>query len=212
MAKKISANKIVELTKLTQKNPVTLKYALEDEVLEIEVKSFIPYDERAILVEDAANMCFDDKGEYHAYAKEFAKAICILRAYTNVKTDVELYKLYALIKNTSIMDDISGRIDGMFILDKEIEEAIEWKKQTILHDKNNELIESLVIKEKAIANLLGALGTVLDGISKQQDENGNVFTAEKITEYFNTLAKFDEKKLAYSVLDYEQSKQEREQE
>lgn len=211
---KISANKITAFTAQQMKDPATLIFKIGDEEITVIVKRYIPYESFAYAVESVSSMCFMPDGSYCSYAKNLAKCVAILDAYTNIKTDIALEKLYSLIENTDIMDEIVTNIPNIHKFDDAVDEAIEYKKQQAITKKDGALLSAVAEKESSLANLFSALATVLDSIvlsaenGKKAEEAGIDF--EFIKNAFETLRNVKEPEIAHAVLDFqvEKAKQE----
>lgn len=213
---KISANKITALTAQGTKDPANLIFKVGEEEITVVVKRCISYEDFAYAVESASSMCFMPDGSYCSYAKNLAKCVAILNAYTNIKTDIALEKLYSLIENTDIMDQIATHIPRLYEFEDAVQEAIEHKKHQATAKQNDILLAAVAEKEASLANLFSALATALDTLVASAEDGKKAEKAgidfDFIKQAFETLRNVKEPEIAHAVLDFqvEKAKQEAE--
>lgn len=94
---------------ITKKDPVIITVTTECGSIDVEVKSYIPYEEMFSLAEDVVQLCILDD-VFHWEVFDTAVDYFLLRYYTNIDCDAPLDNVYALMKYTDVIAQIKGVI------------------------------------------------------------------------------------------------------
>ena len=115
----------------------------------IEVKKFLPIEEKLNLITKIINCSVDDNNYYNPCRIDIFKTIFIFEAYTNItiteKQKENIYKLYDLICNSGLYQEIYSSINENEV--KWINQAVEETVQSIYSYKNSVLGILHTIKE-----------------------------------------------------------------
>ena len=108
MSKKISSKTIENIIKANKKENKTLILKTSDADIEVIIKPYISYQERTQMVNDIANECFDEVGNYHPEFFDIAYKIALIEHYTNINTDIKdsVNQMHILCENTNLIEEI----------------------------------------------------------------------------------------------------------
>ena len=135
MAKKISSATIKEIIKENQKEDKKLILKTSDADIEVIIKPYISYQERTQMVNDIANNCYDENGDYHPEFFDIAYKIALIEYYTNINTDVQdsVNQMHILCESTNVIEEIErfteGSVQQIWLDAKDI---IEWRNEQSL--------------------------------------------------------------------------------
>ncbi len=92
----------------------TIQFGIEDDVVEIEVRTMLSLSEASDLVELVVGAAFteDESGSmiYSDLMQQYAWNLAILTYFTNIKPDIGAERLYTIIYKTDLMDKVLGCI------------------------------------------------------------------------------------------------------
>ena len=108
MAKKISSATIKEIIKANNKEDKKIILKTADAEIEVVIKPYISYQERTQMVNDIANNCYDENGDYHPEFFDIAYKIALIEYYTNISTDIKdsVNQIHILCENTNLIEEI----------------------------------------------------------------------------------------------------------
>ena len=135
MAKKISSATIEKIIKANKKEVKTIILKTADVDIEVTIKPDISYQERTQMVNDIANNCYDENGNYHPEFFDIAYSIALIAYYTNINTDVKdaVDQMHLLCENTNIISEIESAIEGAAgQIRLDAKEIIEWRNKQSL--------------------------------------------------------------------------------
>ena len=171
MVKKISSATIKEIIKENQKEDKKLILKTADADIEVIIKPYISYQERTQMVNDIANNCYDENGDYHPEFFDIAYKIALIEYYTNISTDIKdsVNQMHILCESTNLIEEIEkyteGSVGQIWLDAKDI---IEWRNEQSL--KSNAWDDVAYM----ISGLLDKLADKLDKmpeISKEETDN-----------------------------------------
>ena len=173
MSKKVSANTIKNLT--INKDEIIV-FKKDDLELEINVKQYLPIQEKKELIELMNINSFDNK-KYDNLLKDISYDILLTKYYTNINLPQDNSIAYNALKSCGLIDVIKSAIPEceLEFINKNINSRIEEEKIKI--EKDNQL--STVIKE-FLDNLTNMLSNLSDKIPDLE-------STQKIIEDFKTL-------------------------
>lgn len=193
LAKKISSATIKEIIKENNKEDKKIILKTADAEIEVVIKPYISYQERSQMVNDIANNCYDENGDYHPEFFDIAYKIALIEYYTNISTDIKdsVNQMHILCENTNIIEEIEkhteGSVEQIWLDAKDI---VEWRNEQSLKsnawddvaygllglldklaDKLDKMPEMSKEETDKLADLAGKLGNVtedkiIDGILK----------------------------------------------
>jgi hypothetical protein len=157
------------------------------EPVEIIVKESISFGDYCAFVQDVVDNVFIDS-TYMPYVRDIAICRAILTYFTNVKSEINIDKLYSLSINQYFMDSIKNEInqEQYISLINSIDEMIEFKKQEMLANKPNPL-----------DGLFNSLQELLDKIKGSFDGKIDV---DKLMGFVGTLASMDRNEFENKVI------------
>ena len=173
MSKKISSKTIDAIIKENTKENKTLILKTADAEIEVVIKPYISYQERAQMVNDIANNCYDENGIYHPEFFDIAYKIALIEHYTNINTDIKdsVNQMHILSKTTNIIDEIEETIEN---------EAsdIYCDAKAIITSRNEQSLKSNAWDDVAymISGLLDKLADRLDKMPEMSQEEMSKFT------------------------------------
>ena len=171
MVKKISSATIKEIIKENQKEDKKLILKTADADIEVIIKPYISYQERTQMVNDIANNCYDENGDYHPEFFDIAYKIALIEYYTNISTDIKdsVNQMHILCESTNLIEEIERftecSVQQIWLDAKDI---IEWRNEQSL--KSNAWDDVAYM----ISGLLDKLADKLDKmpeISKEETDN-----------------------------------------
>ena len=135
MAKKISSATIKEIIKANNKEDKKIILKTADADIEVIIKPYISYQERTQMVNDIANNCYDENGDYHPEFFDIAYKIALIEYYTNINTDIKdsVNQMHILCENTNLIEEIEkyteGSVGQIWLDAKDI---VEWRNEQSL--------------------------------------------------------------------------------
>ena len=135
MAKKISSATIKEIIKANNKEDKKIILKTADAEIEVVIKPYISYQERTQMVNDIANNCYDEIGDYHPEFFDIAYKIALIEYYTNISTDIKdsVNQTHILCENTNLIEEIEkhtkGSVEQIWLDAKDI---VEWRNEQSL--------------------------------------------------------------------------------
>lgn len=193
MAKKISSATIKEIIKANNKEDKKIILKTADAEIEVVIKPYISYQERTQMVNDIANNCYDEIGDYHPEFFDIAYKIALIEYYTNINTDIKdsVNQMHILCENINLIEEIEkyteGSVGQIWLDAKDI---VEWRNEQSLKsnawddvayglsglldklvDKLDKMPEMSKEETDKLAGLAGKLGNItedkiIDGILK----------------------------------------------
>lgn len=118
----------------------------KDKQFELEVKNQLTLSEISAIVEEVVSVCFVDNVFHPEYVDVVFFSVIVNRltnidAFTSDNETIDLEAMTQLLYGTDICD-VLYRNNNIAFIRKYCDEAIEWKKQTILkHSKLDDLID-----------------------------------------------------------------------
>ena len=171
MPKKISAATIKEIIKENKKEDKKFILKTADAEIEVVIKPYISYQERTQMVNDIANNCYDENGDYHPEFFDIAYKIALIEYYTNINTDIKdsVKQMHILCESTHLIEEIERftecSVQQIWLDAKDI---IEWRNEQSL--KSNAWDDVAYM----ISGLLDKLADKLDKMpemSKEETDN-----------------------------------------
>lgn len=184
MGKKISSKTIENIIKANKKEDKTLILKTSDADIEVIIKPYISYQERTQMVNDIANNCYDENGDYHPEFFDIAYKIALIEYYTNISTDIKdsVNQMHILCENTNLIEEIEkyteGSVGQIWLDAKDI---VEWRNEQSLKsnawddvayglsglldkfaDKLDKMPEMSKEETEKLTGLVGKLGNVTD--------------------------------------------------
>lgn len=178
MAKKISSATIKEIIKENTKEDKTLILKTADADIEVIIKPYISYQERTQMVNDIANNCYDENGDYHPEFFDIAYKIALIEYYTNISTDIKdsVNQIHILCENTNLIEEIEkhteGSVEQIWLDAKDI---IEWRNEQSL-------------KSNAWDDVAYGLSVLLDKFADRLDKMPEM-SQEKLDKFSGLTAK-----------------------
>ena len=194
MAKKISSATIKEIIKENQKEDKKLILKTADADIEVIIKPYISYQERTQMVNDIANNCYDENGDYHPEFFDIAYKIALIEYYTNISTDIKdsVNQIHILCENTNLIEEIEkhteGSVEQIWLDAKDI---IEWRNEQSL--KSNAWDDVAYM----ISGLLDKLADRLDKMPEMSKEE-----TEKLTGLVGKLGNVTDEKIIDGILKF----------
>ena len=127
MAKQVSVTSIRELAKQQGINDVK---SIEINGLEIEIKKFLPMEEKREIALIVESNSFVGQGDLKLYDKSIECVIfasMLIKKYTNINSMKDYFEFYDCLKISGLLDSIIGYIDASEI--EEIKTLIESRKE-----------------------------------------------------------------------------------
>lgn len=170
MAKKISSATIEKIIKENTKEDKTLILKTADAEIEVIIKPYISYQERTQMVNDIANNCYDEIGNYHPEFFDIAYKIALIEYYTNINTDIKdsVNQMHILCENTNLIEEIEKHTEGsvgQIWLDAK--DIIDWRNEQSL--KSNAWDDVAYM----ISGLLDKLADKLDKMPEMSQDEAN---------------------------------------
>ena len=194
MAKKISSATIKEIIKANNKEDkkIILKTAAAE--IEVIIKPLISYQERTQMVNDIANNCYDENGDYHPEFFDIAYKIALIEYYTNISTDIKdsVNQIHILCENTNLIEEIEkyteGSVGQIWLDAKDI---VEWRNEQSL-------------KSNAWDDVAYGLSGLLDKFADKLDKMPEMSKEEtdKLTGLAGKLGNITEDKIIDGILKF----------
>lgn len=143
--KKVSIDDFEKICKINSpKNLKEIEFDINDEKsIKVIVKRVLSLKGRISFVSEVVDSCFDDNGEFLFAVKNIAFEIAILKYFTNLTLPKNPEKIYNLIIHSNVLEKIETAIDSdeYCKLWKEIEEAIDYKKENAIAKQKANLVK-----------------------------------------------------------------------
>ena len=194
MAKKISSATIKEIIKENAKENKTHILKTADADIEVVIKPYISYQERTQMVNDIANNCYDENGDYHSEFFDIAYKIALIEYYTNISTDIKdsVNQMHILCENTNLIEEIEkyteGSVGQIWLDAKDI---VEWRNEQSL-------------KSNAWDDVAYGLSGLLDKFADRLDKMPEISKeeADKLTGLAGKLGNVTEDKIIDGILKF----------
>ena len=194
MAKKISSATIKEIIKANNKEDKKIILKTADAEIEVVIKPYISYQERTQMVNDIANNCYDENGDYHPEFFDIAYKIALIEYYTNISTDIKdsVNQIHILCENTNLIEEIErfteGSVQQIWLDAKDI---IEWRNEQSL-------------KSNAWDDVAYGLSGLLDKFADKLDKMPEMSKEEtdKLTGLAGKLGNITEDKIIDGILKF----------
>ena len=173
MSKKISSETIKNIIKANTKENKTLVLKTSDAEIEIVIKPYISYQERTQMVNDIANECYDEIGNYHPEFFDIVYKIALIEHYTNINTNIKdsVNQMHILCENTNLIDEILSYVSDSGQVWNDAREVINWRNEQSL--KSNAWDDVAYM----ISGLLDKLADRLDKMPEMSKEDADKFAA-----------------------------------
>lgn len=194
MAKKISSATIKEIIKANNKEDKKIILKTADAEIEVVIKPYISYQERTQMVNDIANNCYDENGDYHPEFFDIAYKIALIEYYTNISTDIKdsVNQIHILCENTNLIEEIEkyteGSVGQIWLDAKDI---VEWRNEQSL--KSNAWDDVAY----GLSGLLDKLADKLDKMPEMSKEE-----TDKLTGLAGKLGNVTEDKIIDGILKF----------
>ena len=194
MAKKISSATIKEIIKANNKEDKKIILKTADAEIEVVIKPYISYQERTQMVNDIANNCYDENGDYHPEFFDIAYKIALIEYYTNISTDIKdsVNQMHILCESTNLIEEIEkyteGSVEQIWLDAKDI---VEWRNEQSL--KSNAWDDVAY----GLSGLLDKFADRLDKMPEMSKEE-----ADKLTCLAGKLGNVTEDKIIDGILKF----------
>ena len=194
MSKKISSKTIANIIKANIRENKTLILKTSDAEIEVVIKPYISYQERTQMVNDIANNCYDENGDYHPEFFDIAYKIALIEYYTNISTDIKdsVNQMHILCENTNLIEEIEkyteGSVGQIWLDAKDI---VEWRNEQSL--KSNAWDDVAY----GLSGLLDKFADRLDKMPEMSKEE-----SEKLTGLAGKLGNITEDKIIDGILKF----------
>ena len=174
MGKKISSKTIENIIKANKKEDKTLILKTADADIEVIIKPYISYQERTQMVNDIANNCYDENGDYHPEFFDIAYKIALIEYYTNISTDIKdsVNQMHILCESTNLIEEIENHTEGsvgqIWLAAKDI---VEWRNEQSLKSNAWDDVAYMIF------GLLDKLADRLDKMPETSKEDADKFAA-----------------------------------
>ena len=174
MSKKISSKTIANIIKANTRENKTLILKTDDADIEVIIKPYISYQERTQMVNDIANNCYDENGDYHPEFFDIAYKIALIEYYTNINTDIKdsVNQMHILCESTNLIEEIERFAEGST-------QQIWFDAKDIVEWRNEQSLKSNAWDDVAymISGLLDKLADRLDKMPETSKEDADKFAA-----------------------------------
>ena len=202
-SKKVSFNKLEKIIENNKTNNTDnkIEFAINDEVVEVEVKNLITIEEMSEFVNIVVNCIFDnDDYSPEFYNMTFVKVL--LNYYTNIKIDsIKNSLLLSLMYETDVVEAIIEKINKKQYahIVESVAHSIKFKQKQILsinNIKSNAIIDRIVNEQNELANSINSLIEQFAKISESfsEDQKERLITAAE------QIASKSEKEIAETFL------------
>lgn len=142
--KKVSVNKMDEITKAYMPESHVATYTIDGETIDIKINPFITLAQKGQMIEDIVSLVFVN-GMYAPYMLRFAIALNKLKYFTDMNISENAEKVWAFIQASGIEDEIDIWLDSYHDIENEVMDLIEFRKQLMLKDNSmEELIDTII--------------------------------------------------------------------
>lgn len=194
MSKKISSKTIDAIIKENKKEDKKLILKTADTDIEIVIKPYISYQERTQMVNDIANNCYDEIGDYHPEFFDIAYKIALIEYYTNISTDIKdsVNQIHILCENTNLIEEIERFAEGST-------QQIWYDAKDIIDWRNEQSLKSNAWDEVAygLSGLLDKFADRLDKMPEMSKEE-----TDKLTGLVGKLGNVTEDKIIDGILKF----------
>ena len=194
MSKKISSKTIANIIKANTRENKTLILKTSDADIEVIIKPYISYQERTQMVNDIANNCYDENGDYHPEFFDIAYKIALIEYYTNISTDIKdsVNQIHILCENTNLIEEIERFVEGST-------QQIWYDAKDIIDWRNEQSLKSNAWDEVAymMSGLLDKLADRLDKMPEMSKEE-----TEKLTGLVGKLGNVTDEKIIDGILKF----------
>lgn len=191
MSQRIGSKTIDEIIQENTRGEDVVHLSMDNKDIEVIVKPLISYQDRCQMVNDIANMCYDEAGEYHPEFFSIAFQYNLLKYFTNITVEIEdsVNKIHTLCECTNIIHKVAS-VCNTKALDSDAREIIKWRNQKELYSS-------------AWDSVALSLSSLLDKLADnmEQMENVDQNDAKKFMDSINTLSKMDEEKIVDNILE-----------
>lgn len=173
MAKKISSATIKEIIKANNKEDKKIILKTADAEIEVIIKPYISYQERTQMVNDIADNCYDEIGDYHPEFFDIAYKIALIEYYTNISTDIKdsVNQIHILCENTNLIEEIEKAVGYSVVqIYDDAHSIIDWRNEQSL--KSNAWDDVAYM----ISGLLDKLADRLDKMPEMSQEELDKFS------------------------------------
>lgn len=174
MSKKISSKTIENIIKANKKENKSLILKILDADIEVVIKPYISYQERTQMVNDIANECYDEIGNYHPEFFDIAYKIALIEHYTNINTDIKdsVNQMHILCESTNLIEEIERFTEGST-------QQIWYDAKDIVEWRNEQSLKSNAWDDVAymISGLLDKLADRLEKMPETSKEDVDKFAA-----------------------------------
>ena len=194
MAKKISSATIKEIIKANNKEDKKIILKTADAEIEVIIKPYISYQERTQMVNDIANNCYDDNGDYHPEFFDIAYKIALIEHFTNINTDIKdsVNQMHILCESTNLIEEIESLLgDSVRQTWYDAKDIINWR--------NEQSLKSNAWDEVAYY-LSGLLDKLADRLDKMPEPNQE--EATKLVGLAGKLGNISDDKIIDGILKF----------
>lgn len=169
MSKKISSKTIENIIKANKKEDKKLILSTADAEIEVVIKPYISYQERTQMINDIANECYDEVGNYHPEFFDIAYKIALIEHYTNINTDIKdsVNQMHILCESTNLIEEIEDYAIDCGQIWNDAHSIIDWRNEQSL--KSNAWDDVAYM----ISGLLDKLADRLDKMPEPNQEEVN---------------------------------------
>ena len=194
MSKKISSKTIDAIIKENKKEDKKLILKTADAEIEVVIKPYISYQERTQMVNDIANECYDEIGNYHPEFFDIAYKIALIEHYTNINTDIKdsVNQMHILCETTNLIEKIEETIGNET-------NDIYCDAKAIVTWRNEQSLKSNAWDEVAYY-LSGLLDKLADRLDKMPEPNQE--EATKLVGLAGKLGNISEDKIIDGILKF----------
>ena len=172
MAKKISSATIENIIKENKKEDKKIILKTADAEIEVVIKPYISYQERTQMVNDIANNCYDEVGNYHPEFFDIAYKIALIEHYTNINTDIKdsVNQMHILCETTNLIKEIKNLIgDSVRQIWYDAKDVVNWRNEQSLKSNAWEDVAHMM------SSLLDKLADRLDKMPEMSQEEMSKF-------------------------------------
>lgn len=174
MSKKISSKTIDAIIKENKKEDKKIILKTADAEIEVVIKPYISYQERTQMVNDIANHCYDENGNYHPEFFDMAYKLTLIEYYTNINTDIKdsVNQMHILCESTNLIEEIEKAVGYSVVqIYDDAHSIIDWRNEQSL--KSNAWDDVAYM----ISGLLDKFADKLDKMPETSKEDADKFAA-----------------------------------
>lgn len=155
----------------------------------IHIQKLIDAQVASTIINSVVNACFNDDGTFDPNAKEFARRIALIMAYTDIEIPESAAEQYAFVYGTKYFDYVIEHANGDQIADiyNAIESSIEYRVRA-----NTDALLGNIMK------LYAEMNSVVSGMGNMYQD----LSADKMAAFVQAVtdSKLDEKKLVEAII------------